>query len=179
MTELALPSATEFVQGPVIRRAGLDDVSAIAVFQTDCWREAYVDLVPAEYLQRVDPAARAIRWKQRIALALRAVWVAHDGPVLRGVVSSAGDSEPLELASLYVDSASRGTGLSQLLLETAVGESSAFLWVFEDNARAHRFYTKFGFEPDGAREIDPDTGIGQIRLARPSWRLREVADDDS
>lgn len=47
--------------------------------------------------------------------------------------------------------------LAARLLDLALGDAAARLWVFEENLRAQRFYAKHRFVPSGQRLLDPDT----------------------
>jgi ribosomal protein S18 acetylase RimI-like enzyme len=77
-------------------------------------------------------------------------------------------SEP-ELSALYFDATEFGSGFATELVDAALGERPAYLWVAELNARARRFYAKVGFEGDGARR-DTETLFDQaeVRMARAS-----------
>jgi ribosomal protein S18 acetylase RimI-like enzyme len=154
------------VRDLTIRIAGPDDVGAIARFQTECWREAYVDLVPQDYLDSVGAAERQARWAERIIARKRNVVLAESRGEVVGVGSSGVDDGVLELKSLYVAASHQGTGLADELLTEVLGPSPAVLWVFRDNSRAIAFYARHGFTPDGATAIDPDTGLAELRLAR-------------
>ena len=76
---------------------------------------------------------------------------------------------PLELMSLYVRAQYHGSGVAHRLLEASIGAATASLWVFEANPRARAFYSKHGFRPDGARKLDDDTGIWEVRLLREDF----------
>jgi ribosomal protein S18 acetylase RimI-like enzyme len=156
--------------GYEIRSATLSDVEAIAVFQTECWREAYRGLVPDSYLDGVGATERAARWGERLASGSRQVAIGWSGVEIAGVVSW-GTAEtglpPLELKSLYVGAHHRGTGLASTLTRVALGDRAAQVWVFEENPRARAFYRRIGFVSDGASKIDPDTGVTEVRLVRP------------
>lgn len=155
---------------PRLRAATPADAPAIAVFQTTCWREAYRGLVPPDYLERVGPAEREIRWRERLEPGGRHVVLAESGGVPIGVVSAGESTEPdvpaLELKSLYVAAPHRGSGVADALLGAAIGLDSAYLWMFEDNPRAMAFYARHGFRADGVRQLDPDTAVPEIRLVR-------------
>ncbi|WWD21988.1 hypothetical protein CI109_106476 [Kwoniella shandongensis] len=85
-----------------------------------------------------------------------------DGEIV-GVVQLVKDStepcltlpRPIELQRLYAHSSTHGTGLGPLLISIAEQESrkmgykSIWLGVWEDNARAKRFYEKMGFRAVG------------------------------
>jgi GNAT superfamily N-acetyltransferase len=154
----------------VIRRAHSDDVPAVAAFQTRLWAEAYRGLVPQSYLDRMTVAEREVRWRKRVPSRRYRVLLAELEGRLVGV-ASARRAQPaglprLELRTLYVDAAVRGHGVAAALAEAAIGAADAFLWVFEENARARAFYAKHGFAPDGQRKLDPDTGVWEIRMVR-------------
>ncbi len=73
----------------------------------------------------------------------------------------------LELVGLYLLAAHHGTGLGQDLLDAALGERPASLWMAEDNPRAVAFYARSGFTPDGARKVEPSwEDLAEVRLVR-------------
>ncbi|MEO6714251.1 MAG: GNAT family N-acetyltransferase [Mycobacteriales bacterium] len=152
---------------PRIRCAMMADAARIAEFQTTCWREAYAGLVPDEYLQRVTAADREVRWRNRLSGERNAAVAELDGEIV-GIASwsATSDVPPLELKSLYVGAALRGSGLGALLLDAALGQAAAFLWVFTDNPRAQAFYRRHGFLPDGEQMTDPGTGLAETRMVR-------------
>jgi GNAT superfamily N-acetyltransferase len=152
-----------------IRDATPSDDRAIAAFQTGCWREAYRGLVPDAYLDAVGEGDRERRWRERLESGARRVAIAWAGDQVAGVVSWGSGERgmpALELKSLYVGAEHRGSGVAAVLAERAIGTSPAHLWVFADNPRAQAFYAKLGFRPDGSRQIDPDTGVPEVRLVR-------------
>jgi len=156
--------------GARLRPAALSDVRSIAEFQTTCWREAYRGLVPQAYLDRVSVEDREDRWRDRLVSGARRIALAEVAGAVVGVVSWGPSNPPdlpaLELMSLYVAAAQRGSGVAAALLEMAVGAAPAHLWVFEDNARAQAFYVKNGFRFDGHRKVDPDTEVWERRFVR-------------
>jgi ribosomal protein S18 acetylase RimI-like enzyme len=149
-----------------IRPAIATDALAIATFQTDAWNSAYRDLVPAEYLDRMTVATRTERWGDRIRAGERSIYLAILDGRIEGVVSFGETVEGLELKSLYIAADIRSSGLGSRLLDFAVGDRAAFLWVFRDNPRAIAFYRRHEFEVDGAESIDADTGLILVRMRR-------------
>jgi GNAT superfamily N-acetyltransferase len=164
------PVSSELQHGARVRAATRRDVAAIAAFQTRCWGEAYRGLVSAAYLDRVSVADRQRRWHERLVSGARQIELAEIDTEIVGVVSwgltDVDGAPPLELMSLYVAADQRGSGLASTMVHRAVGTSPAHLWVFEDNPRAHRFYVKEGFEFDGHRTVDLDTGLWEQRFVR-------------
>ena len=51
--------------------------------------------------------------------------------------------------------------LDELLLDAPV-----VVWAFSENLRAISFYRRCGFQLDGETEVDPDTGLQELRLTR-------------
>jgi ribosomal protein S18 acetylase RimI-like enzyme len=149
-----------------MRAAAVDDAVAVARFQTDAWNSAYKDLVPAEYLARMTVATRTERWGGRIRAGDRSIFLAEFDGEIDGVVSFGEGVEGLELKSLYIAARVRSSGLGSRLLDFALGDRAAILWVFRDNLRAIAFYRRHRFELDEAESIDDDTGLTLVRMRR-------------
>ena len=74
-----------------------------------------------------------------------------------------------ELYFIYLLDAFHGTGIGQKLFDAAVEENEPlYLWVADDNPRAHRFYTRNGFTADGASHVEPFLGesLTEVRFVR-------------
>lgn len=85
-----------------------------------------------------------------------------------------------EIASLYVDPSSWGSGHGGRLLEGAIeqlrrrGCSRVWLWVAVENERARTFYRRHGFTPDGTEDrhrldvwgVDLGFDLHVVRMAR-------------
>ena len=58
------------------------------------------------------------------------------------------------------------------MLETALeemraaGKKRVWLWAFEENHRARRFYEKHGFRWDGARRVSEFDGAMEVRYGK-------------
>jgi GNAT superfamily N-acetyltransferase len=139
----------------MIRPATPEDAEAVARVQIESWRVAYTDLIPDEQFDRVSLEERAQFWRRFPPL-----FADVDGQVIGFVaVGPANDDDADgELYAIYVRPESWGSGAGRALLKAAearlreLGHSSAVLWVFEDNPRAHRFYEAAGWETDGHRK---------------------------
>jgi GNAT superfamily N-acetyltransferase len=154
----------------MLRPATVDDVQAIAAFQIRCWFEAYRDLIPPDYLNRMTVHEREARWNARLrSRRFRVALAEVDGAII-GVAGSHRawviGVPALELKTLYVDAAWHGRGVAAALTSRVIGAAPAHLWVFEANARARAFYRKQGFQPDGHHQTDRDTGVREIRMVR-------------
>ncbi len=135
------------------------------------WREAYADLLPSEFLAAMDPDEQSDYWRAA-ADRLADFWVAErDGDVVGfAVAGRPRDEHPprhLELGLLYLLRTEYGSGAGQALLEAALGDRPASLWVAEGNPRAVAFYRRNGFEPDGSRQVEEQWGgMVSIRMVR-------------
>ena len=157
-----------------VRPAVVADAGGIAEVHVRAWQEAYSHLVPEEALSRQRVDQRRLRWAEIVREGSECVWVATDPEegIVGWVSTSAGRGEnpprPRELDGLYILASRYGTGTGQLLLDTAIADAPAFLWVAEDNPRARAFYSRNGFVPDGASEMHSLAGtpVRAIRMVR-------------
>lgn len=155
-----------------IRRADIADVPTIAAFHVDVWREAYAGLMNRDFLESLSVAQHEAEWSHALT-----EWpdyrtlVAYDeaGEFLgfgsvREHVSIGPNS--LELHTLNLKPAARGTGLSGRLMAELMGEREAFLWVVDGNHRAIDFYRRIGFELTKERRPDALAQVDDIRMVR-------------
>jgi GNAT superfamily N-acetyltransferase len=156
-----------------VRPAELADARGIAEVHVQAWQEAYAHLVPAAALAKQSVEQRTLRWTEIIQDDVTEVFVAADGTMIVGWASaSAGRAEDpprdRELEGIYVLASSYGSGAGQSLLDAAIGNGPAFLWVAEDNPRARAFYARNGLAPDGATKTGPVAGteVLVVRLVR-------------
>jgi len=163
-----------------IRRAGLDDATAIAEVHVASWRGAYAELLPQSLLDALSVERRADQWRDQLADPEQTTLVAVDG--LRGVVglASVGESRDTdtdastgELSAIYLHPSVWGVGLGRALHEAAVAALShryraAKLWVLDSNTRAQVFYERQGWVADGAVKVDRrgDAVLNELRYHR-------------
>ncbi|WP_225873829.1 GNAT family N-acetyltransferase [Zafaria cholistanensis] len=164
--------------GPAtIRRATADDIPATLAMKLAAWRETYADQRPAAFFARAEAAReQEIDWWRRGLEAGAELWIALDdaGRVLgcAGVGTAREDDADArvgrELQMLYVLAGAHGTGLGGRLMDAALGAHPALVWVLERNPRAHAFFRKHGFVPDGRIEALADdwAGLREVRLVR-------------
>jgi ribosomal protein S18 acetylase RimI-like enzyme len=149
--------------------ADADEVGRVHV---KVWQEAYAGLMPAAYLDGLDPVSFAEVWRTRDSPREGVGhWVARDADGVVGLASSgpARDDGPptaLELYAINVLRRAHGTGLADDLLAHAIGDRAAYLWVADGNDRAVAFYRRHRFADEGGRKAEPDTGVLELRLAR-------------
>jgi ribosomal protein S18 acetylase RimI-like enzyme len=173
------------MSGLSVRRAASADVERLAEVHVRCWQETYRGMLSDAFLAAADPAGRLALWHQLLDRPEPAeVWAACDAGTAVGFAgvrrlpapgSPEGHPRPssgdLELWGLYLLASHQGLGLGRRLLEAALGDEAASLWVAADNAKVIGFYKRFGFAPDGAEDTIPDwENLRDIRMVRPAQR---------
>jgi L-amino acid N-acyltransferase YncA len=123
-------------------------------------------------LAALDQGRRETGWRTIIADGVTDVVVALDGEKIIGWASAGSgrdESAPAhcELEGIYVFASAYGSGAGQQLLDAAVGDDAAFLWMADDNPRAEAFHRRNGFEHDGAEETQ-SFGGASVRVVRRS-----------
>ena len=158
-----------------IREAAIGDADVLGAVHIQCWREAYFPhILSAASFEVATPAVRAERWRTILATPSNVKnWVAeHDGRIIGFAAAGEGRESDLwqlhELYSIYVLAEAHGTGVGQALLDAALGEAPAYLWVAAENPRAQAFYRRNRFAPDGTTKTVTfirDT-IDELRMVR-------------
>jgi len=147
-----------------VRTAVVDDAPAIAEVHVAAWRQAYVDIIPASYLDGMDVGKRTEQWAAAIrgdgddAKELTVLVVEVDGVVCGfadvGEYRDARAPEHGELWALYVHPSHWRGGAGGALMEAALtqlrtdGRSRAYLWVLTENDAARAFYERWGWYYD-------------------------------
>lgn len=153
------------------------DLDAAARVRARSWRESFSGWLPEEVIANAEAWAPRVarRWAENATGRGASYWLGVDeaGEIV-AVAHADAAFEPdapasLELKTLYVLDAAKGSGLAGALLRHAIGdEVPAYAWVIEGNERAIAFYRRHGFELDGAaRAIEPGwPGARQVRMVR-------------
>lgn len=151
------------------------DAEALGRVHAQCWHETYDHLISKAALERVSPRRMAELWTHWAAqgpdFTMNAALV--DGEIVGFAGSGPARDKDApafrELYFIYLLDALHGTGIGQKLFDAAVEKDEPlYLWVAEDNPRAHRFYTRNGFTLDGASHTEPFLGetLTEVRFVR-------------
>ncbi|MFG6444957.1 GNAT family N-acetyltransferase [Microbacterium sp. P06] len=164
------------IQNDIVVRPVRDvDAEALGRVHATCWHETYDHLISKAALERVSARRMAELWthwaSQGEDYRMQAALV--DGDIVGFVGSGPARDEDAprgrELFFIYLLDAWHGTGIGQQLFDAAVepGEE-IYLWVAEDNPRAHRFWVRNGFTLDGASHTEPFLGetLTEVRFVR-------------
>ena len=134
------------------------------------WREAYDDLLPAEFQETMTLERCRFFSKKYPENTL----IAIDGLKVIGFISYGNFRDKTmqagEIIALYVLKDYYGKGIAQKLVKAALTAldsfSEIFLWVLKDNKRAIAFYQKMGFTFDGQEKM--------LELGKPIKERRMV-----
>lgn len=156
-----------------LRPAVAADLDAVTRVFLACWHNSYVGLLPPDVRDLYTPDTAGELWRRVPLDHLLVAEVAGRG-VLGMVRFGADPDDPGRghVYSLYVDPDSQGLGLGRTLLAAAGetlgarGYAQATLWVFADNTVARAFYTRLGWQPDGATRTEAAYRLPEIRLRR-------------
>ncbi len=153
----------------IVRNATPADAATLARLQTESWRAAYAQLIPADALDMLEQAPRAERWAQMLAdpnsPAITLISENPDGtPGGFCVFGTTRDRDATgavyEVVLLGTGAASmrkgHGRALAQAVVEraTAAGVTEITLWVVQANRNACSFLESQGFRADGSQRLD-------------------------
>ena len=149
-----------------IRNAEFEDMKRLGHIMSVSFRSAFADFVTQ---QTMDACARE---ENCIALLEGIYWegkmhflIGEDSGMLCWQETESG----AEIVAIHSLPESWGTGLGSSMLQTAldqIGERPVFLWAFQKNKRARRFYEKHGFRWDGSERISEFDGAVEVRYVR-------------
>ncbi|MCR2800156.1 MULTISPECIES: GNAT family N-acetyltransferase [unclassified Microbacterium] len=159
----------------VVRPVRDVDAEALGRVHAQCWHETYDHLISKAALENVSPRRLAELWthwaQQGEDFRMHAALA--DGEIVGFVGSGPARDRDAprnrELYFIYLLDAWHGTGTGQRLFDAAIHpDEPAYLWVAEDNPRAHRFYLRNGFTLDGASHTEPFLGetLTEVRFVR-------------
>ncbi len=162
----------------IVREAHAGDLGAIAAVFLACWHDSYTDFLPSDAIDSYDEDGARALWRPTLSNppADAVVLVAEQpGRDVLGVIRIGRDpDEPSagHVYSLYVRPDAQGLGVGTRLLAAADdrfrrgGVVETTLWVFAANAAARGFYSRLGWQPDGAERVEPRYGEPELRLRR-------------
>ncbi len=137
-----------------IRRAVLDDATAIADVHHEAWQGAYAGIIPHKSLNAMLERRRAEWWARAIRLSTQ-ILVAEAGGNIVGYATLGPNrahqlAQKGEIYELYIKPEYQGIGLGGRLLRTArrcladLGLNGTVVWALEDNTLALSFYRSAG-----------------------------------
>jgi len=163
-----------------LRAATRNDALSISQVHVSSWRTTYRDIVPAQFLDKLNVEQRVPRWEQAIDSGAHLIVAEKDNRVV-GFISGGRIRKPLEdhdaeLYAIYLLQDAQGKGIgAALLIELAKclrdeGHHSMIAWVLTAND-ALRFYEKTGATLISQKEIE--IGGALLPVAAYAWNSIE------
>ena len=146
-----------------IRNARQDDLPLLTRIMIRSFRTAFADFVSPEILEKNTVEENCLCLLESVYQE-ESTHFLTDGRSGMLVWQDQGDAA--EITALHTLPENRDSGLGQALLATALGQLNnrpVFLWAFEKNVRARRFYEKNGFHWDGSQRISAFDGAVEVR----------------
>jgi GNAT superfamily N-acetyltransferase len=158
----------------VVRPVRDVDAEALGRVHAACWHETYDHLISHAALENVSPKRLAELWTHWAQQGpdFQMVAALVDGEIVgfagSGPARDRDAPRVRELYFIYLLDRFHGTGIGQKLFDAVADDDELYLWVAEDNPRAHRFYTRNGFALDGATHTEPFLGetLTEVRFVR-------------
>ena len=131
-----------------IRRATKSDLLDIAAIHVESWKDAYSDVLPAEFLAGQIDRDLARHWSE-IEIQNKDIVLVAEEDSLVGFVAVWCRPTPF-IDNLHVRRSHRSKKVGSTLLKAAAkklihnGHKTGYLWVFESNEKAIRFYERSG-----------------------------------
>jgi ribosomal protein S18 acetylase RimI-like enzyme len=165
----------------IIRPAIEEDAALIAAIHAASWRDAYADILAADFLNGPIEADRLAVWSERLRdrPAAQVVNVACDrAGLVQAFVCGYSDADPVWgslIDNLHVRPQLRGQGIGERLfrdiasqLSATASSSALHLWVFEANVAGLRFYQRLGGRVAG-KETSEIPAAGGKAVLRVHW----------
>ena len=146
-----------------IRNARQNDLPLLTRIMVRSFRTAFADFVSPETMAKNTVEENCLRLLGSVYQE-ESTHFLTDGQSGMLIWQDQGDAA--EIIALHTLPESRGSGLGQALLATALGQLNnrpVFLWAFEKNVRARHFYEKNGFRWDGSQRISEFDGAVEVR----------------
>ena len=164
-----------------IRKAAIEDASAIAAVHVAAWKETYRGIVADEVLDNLSIQRRTEQWINSLSDETHAYHQAFVAEVDGQVVGFSNFGTPQikdsgfdgELFAIYILKSAHKMGVGRMLVQAVVnglremGYSSMMVWVLKDNP-ARGFYERLGGEYLYEKPIQ--IGVDQLMEVAYGWR---------
>lgn len=131
-----------------IRRATQSDLQDIVAIHVESWKDTYAHVLPAEFMVGKIDRVLARHWHEADIRDEDLVLVAEEDALVGFAAIWCRPSAFID--NLHVKPSRRSQKLGSALMKAAAdelvakGHKTAYLWVFESNKRAIRFYERLG-----------------------------------
>ena len=162
-----------------VRNAKLEDMEVAAKIMVASFRTAFRDFVSP---QTMDACANPDNCRAMLEAVYREGKMHFLMGGDQGFLCWQETDEGAEIVALHSLPESWGCGLGHALLTAALeqmGNRPVYLWAFEKNLRARRFYEKHGLRWDGTERISEFDGAAEVRYVKSSVQLLRAEEKDA
>ena len=164
----------------IYRQAKSNEAKAIAALHAKSWQVAYKGILSDAFLNNEVEENRLKIWTERFAnpVGNEFIYVAVEDNLMKGFVCVYGNDDAqwgALIDNLHVLPESKGQGIGKQLMHEAakwIGDNYPnphfYLWVYEDNYEARRFYEKMGGQ-NVERHLHDNPGGGASYALRYAW----------
>lgn len=156
-----------------IRHAEYNDLKSLAEIQTLSWKSAFSDILSDNTLKKYTDLDRCVKMLENVYNSNIGCFyiAAMDEKSCAELFWRRGtkSERSAEIVALHSIPESWGCGVGKAIMDNAMedifnnGFEKVYLWVFEQNKRARRFYEKYGFVSDGTSRISVYDKAVEIR----------------
>lgn len=156
-----------------IRQAEYEDLIGLASIQIRSWRNAFNNILSDSTLNKYTYLDKCLKILENIYNSNKGYFYIasiNENPCAELFWRKCTESEhAAEIVSLHSIPECWGQGVGKAIIDKATddifnsGLKTVYLWVFEQNKRARRFYEKCGFIADGATRISIYDNAAEVR----------------
>ncbi len=156
--------------------ANEDDIEDLASIFCACWKESYIGVLPEEMRVTMTQTQAKDLWLPSLVTpnGKETMFLVERSDMKRiGMYRIGTDKEDNgHLYALYIHPSYAGQGGGTLAMKEILenfksrGILRIFLWVFETNSNARKFYERNGFEYTGQQRIQEEFPVLQLQMCK-------------
>lgn len=156
-----------------IRRAAYNDLITLAEIQVRSWRSAFNNILSDNTLNKYTNLDRCVKVLENVYNSNKGYFYIasiNENPCAELFWSIGTELEQsAEIVALHSIPEYWGRGIGKAIMDKAIDDifnsklKTVYLWVFEQNERARRFYEKYGFIADGTSRISIYDHAAEVR----------------
>lgn len=157
----------------VIRQAILSDMKQLAKIQTNSWRDSFFNILTPETLRKYTNPDSCEKLLESVFNSQKGnFYIALFNSIPCGEVFWCLGSElknSAEIVAFHISKSFWNNGIGTALLQHVINEiqptkvDCIYLWVFQENIRARKFYEKLGFSTDNCIRNSRLDNVTEIR----------------
>lgn len=149
-----------------VRKAGFGDMKQLGHIMSVSFRTAFAEFVTPQTMDACAREESCIALLEGIFREEKVHFLIGENS---GMLAWQNTEDAAEIIAIHTLPESWGTGLGTAMLTEAlnqIGNQPVFLWAFEENVRARRFYENHGFRWDGTQRLSEFDGVIEVRYVK-------------